>query len=185
MAAIADAALPVAEKVETPLTLMLRKLGKHKMAQVSMVVLLVLYAVALFAEFVAPADPAAYSARYTYAPPQPLHLFDHNAAGGIVFAPHVDGYDVVVDPEALKRTFVLDPEKKVPVQLLVPTEPYNLLGFIPLSHRFIGPVDQTAPFYLLGADRLGRDMLSRLIHGSRVSLSIGLVGVALSSSSVS
>lgn len=170
----------LSEKVDTPFKLMLRKLSRHKLALFSMCVLVLLYALALTADFVAPADPGAYSARYTYAPPQPLHLFDTDASGRPVLSLHVDSYKVTVDPEALKRSFELDPDKPIPVQFFVETQPYKFLGLIPLHHRLIGPVDPRAPFFLLGADRLGRDMLSRLIHGSRISLSIGLVGVVLS-----
>jgi peptide/nickel transport system permease protein len=163
---------------ETPLRLMLRKLRRHRLAQISGVILILLYAVALLADFLAPRDPNAYVGRFTYAPPQQLHLFDTSA--GFAFAPFVYDYKVTVDPEALKRSFTVDTEKKIPVHFFVPSEPYKLLGFIPLERRFIGPTDPKAPFYLLGADRLGRDMLSRLIHGARISLSIGLSGVVLS-----
>ncbi len=163
---------------ETPFRLMLRKLRRHRLAQISGIVLLLLYLMAIFADFLAPADANAYAARYTFAPPQQLYLFDTD--GGFSFAPHVYGYKVVVDPEALKRTFAIDPAKRIDLAFFVPVAPYKLFGLIPLSHKFFGPVDQKAPFYLLGADRLGRDMLSRLIHGARISLSIGLSGVALS-----
>ncbi len=163
---------------ETPLRLMWRKLRRHRLAQISGVILILLYAIALFADFLAPRDPNAYIGRFTYAPPQQLHLFDTSA--GFAFAPFVYDYKVTVDPEALKRSFTIDTDKKIPVYFFVASEPYKLLGFIPLHHRFIGPADAKAPFYLLGADRLGRDMLSRLIHGARISLSIGLSGVMLS-----
>jgi peptide/nickel transport system permease protein len=163
---------------ETPLRLMWRKLRRHRLAQISGVILILLYAIALFADFLAPRDPNAYIGRFTYAPPQQLHLFDTSA--GFAFAPFVYDYKVTVDPEALKRSFELDTDKKIPVYFFVASEPYKLLGLIPLQHRFIGPTDARAPFYLLGADRLGRDMLSRLIHGARISLSIGLSGVMLS-----
>lgn len=180
-----DAALAPAELQlrgdlgETPLRLMLRKLRRHRLAQVSGVILILLYTMALFADVLAPADPNAYSARFTYAPPQPLHLFSTTAEGW-AFDPHVDAFKVVVDEAAMKRTFTLDPETSIPVRLFVETAPYKLLGLIPLHHKLIGPVDQRQPFFLLGADRLGRDMLSRLIHGARISLSVGLSGVALS-----
>ncbi|MDO8360697.1 MAG: ABC transporter permease [Devosia sp.] len=164
---------------ETPFRLMLRKLRRHRLAQVSGVVLLLLYVIALFAEFLAPADPNAYSARFTFAPPQSFSLFD-TSNGSFSFAPHVYGYEVVVDEVALKRTFAVDLGKRIDVGFFVQTAPYKLFGLIALDRKLIGPVDQRAPFYLLGADRLGRDMLSRLIHGARISLSIGLSGVALS-----
>ena len=169
-----------ADAAETPMRLMLRKLARHKLAQVSGVILLIFYLTALFADFLAPADPNFYSARYTYAPPQALHFFDIGPNGETLFGPYVYGYKVVVDPVALKRDFTIDPEKKIAVRFFVETEPYKLLGVIPLSHRLIGPEDQSQPFYLMGADRLGRDMLSRLIHGARISLSVGLTGVILS-----
>jgi len=163
---------------ETPLRLMMRKLARHRLAQISGIVLLLLYSIALFADFLAPQDPNAYVGRFTYAPPQQLHLFDFS--DGFKLAPFVYDYKVTVDPEALKRSFEINTEKKIPIQLFVPSEPYLLFGLIPLQHRFVGAADRKAPFYLLGADRLGRDMLSRLIHGARISLSIGLSGVLLS-----
>ncbi|MEQ1899527.1 MAG: ABC transporter permease [Devosia sp.] len=163
---------------ETPLRLMLRKLGRHRLAQISGVVLFILYGVALFAEFLAPRDPNDYIGRFTYAPPQQLQFFD--AAGAFSPMPFVYDYKVVVDPVALKRTFSIDASKRVELRFFVESKPYKLWGLIPFNHRLIGPVDQKAAFYLLGADRLGRDMLSRLIHGARISLSIGLGGVILS-----
>jgi peptide/nickel transport system permease protein len=163
---------------ETPFRLMWRKLRRHRLAQISGVILILLYTIALLADFLAPRDPNAYIGRFTYAPPQQLHLFD--MSNGFAFAPFVFDYKVTIDPDALKRSFAVDHDKKIPVYFFVASEPYKLLGFIPMQHRFIGPADAKAPFYLLGADRLGRDMLSRLIHGARISLSIGLSGVMLS-----
>ena len=165
---------------ESPWKLVWRKFRRHRMAQLSLYILLLIYAVAAFAEFLAPTEPHAYSARYTYAPPQTLHFFDHDAAGDLVFGPYVYGYKVEVDPVALKRVFTIDEAVKLPVAFLVESEPYLLMGWIPMRHKLIGVEVPRAPFYLLGADRLGRDMLSRIIHGARVSLSIGLVGVGIS-----
>jgi peptide/nickel transport system permease protein len=154
---------------------------RHRVAVISLWIVGGLYAVAAFAEFIAPHPPERTAGRFTYAPPQPLGLFwTDPATGETTFRPHVAGYRVELDRVALRRTFVPDPARPVDIGLFVRTEPYLLWGVVPLEHRLIGPVDQSQPFYLLGADRLGRDVLSRTIHGTRISLSVGLIGVALS-----
>jgi len=163
---------------QTPLRLMLRKLRRHRLAQISAAILLLLYLTALFAEILAPGDPNVTASRYPLAPPQPLHLFD--GSDGLRFAPYVEAYKIVIDPVALKRTFTFEPDQKIAIGFFVQCKPYKLFGLIPLDRKLLGPLDQKQPFYLLGADRLGRDLLSRLIHGARISLSVGLSGVALS-----
>ena len=160
-------------------TLVWRKFRQHRVAMASGVVVALIYAVALFAEFLSPHPPGAYSARYTYAPPQRIRLIEHTDTG-VRLNPHVNGYDVEIDSFALRRTFVIDPDQVIPVRFLVRGNRYLMWGFIPARLRLIGPVDPSQPMYLLGADRLGRDVLSRMIHGTRVSMSIGLVGVAVS-----
>ncbi|MEO1090472.1 MAG: ABC transporter permease [Pseudomonadota bacterium] len=155
--------------------LMWWKFRRHRLAMVSGVVVIVIYLLALFADFVAPVDPNLTSTRHTYAPPQSIGLFVDGA-----WLPHVNGYKVEIDPIAVRRTFVEDPEKIVPIGLFVRSEPYEFLGLFTLHTRLIGPLEPGQPFYLLGADRLGRDVLSRILHGARVSMSIGLVGVAVS-----
>ncbi|MBJ3784587.1 ABC transporter permease [Devosia sediminis] len=165
---------------ESQLGLMWRRFRQHKLALVSLWVVVFFYLVALLAEFIAPVDPVHYSARYTYAPPQGLHFVAQNADGGWEFGPYVNGYKTEIDPVALRRTFVIDEEVRIPVRFFAESEPYLLAGVIPLSVKLIGVENPRDPFYILGADRLGRDMLSRLIHGTRISLSIGLAGVTLS-----
>ena len=160
--------------------LMWWRFKRHRLAMISAIIVLLIYLVAVFAEFLAPAPPGQTSTRHTYAPPQGINLFVADAEGGWRFLPHVNGYQVEIDPVAIRRTFVVDPDAVIPIGLFVRSEPYLLMGFIPMERRLIGPVDPGDPFYLLGADRLGRDMLSRIIHGARVSMSIGLVGVAVS-----
>jgi len=93
---------------------------------------------------------------------------------------YVNGYTSKIEPIALRRVFVVDPNVKIPIGFFVEGYPYKLLGVIPADRHLIGPVDKSQPMFLLGADRLGRDLLSRLITGTRVSMSIGLVGVILS-----
>lgn len=159
--------------------LMWWKFRKHKLALISGVIVILIYAVALFAEFLAPFSTELYRTDYTYAPPQPLNLFE-TTADGRRFNPYVNGYKVEIDQVALRRTFVVDDETKHYVGFLVEGAPYKLLGLFETNIHLIGPRNPADPMYLLGADRLGRDLLSRLIYGTRISMSIGLVGVALS-----
>jgi peptide/nickel transport system permease protein len=160
--------------------LMWLQFRRHRLALASAVVLLLIYLVALFCEFVAPFDPSAFNPRYTYAPPQVLHLFDRDETGSLVLRPYVHGYKVTIDKAALRRVFVVDEAAKIPVGFFVPSAPYKLWGVFTLQTRLLGPLKPTDPMYLLGADRLGRDLMSRIIHGTRVSMSIGLIGVTLS-----
>ena len=154
------------------------KFRKHKLAMFSLWVLVFVYLIAIFAEFLAPALPGSFSAQYTYAPPQIIKFFGRDAESNLL-PMYVNDYTSEVDPESFRRTFVTDPEVKVPVGLFVEGEPYKLWGLISMNRHLIGPLEVGAPFYLMGADRLGRDMLSRVIYGTRVSMSIGLIGVAL------
>ena len=152
---------------------------RHKLAVAGGVVTIALYLVAVFAGFLAPFPPAAYQAQYTYAPPQPLHLWQRTDEG-IRFGAFVHGYRVEIDREAFRRTFVIDTSDRIDVRFFARGERYKIFGLIPWDRHLIGPVDPSQPMYLLGADRLGRDVLSRTIHGARVSMSIGLVGVLMS-----
>ncbi len=159
--------------------LMWWKFRKHKLAMAGGVVALALYAIALFAEFLAPTDPGLVSARYTYAPPQRIHFIDRTDSG-ISLRPYVYDYRVAIDPQALRRTFVIDETKKIPVRFFAQGTPYKLFGLIPGDRHLIGPVESGRPMYLLGSDRVGQDVLSRLIYGTRISMSIGLIGVFIS-----
>ena len=152
---------------------------KHRVAYFSGIVVVLIYLVAAFAEFLAPFPTDAYNAQYTYAPPQRLHLFQRTDAG-LRFSPYVNGFTVEVDPVALRRTFVVDPEVRYEVGFFVEGFSYEVLGLVEANRHLIGPKNPDDPMYLIGADRLGRDMFSRLIAGTRISMSIGLVGVFLS-----
>ncbi|MDO5898405.1 ABC transporter permease [Agrobacterium sp. Azo12] len=161
-------------------TLIRQRFFRHKVAAVAGVIILILYVIGVFAEFLAPGLPNASRPQYTFAPPQRIALFTPSADGGSKFLPHVKGYKIEIDPKALRRSFVVDETKIIPIGLFVEGSPYKLWGLIPMQTRLMGPLDQREPMYLLGSDRLGRDLMSRLIYGTRVSMSIGLVGVAIS-----
>jgi peptide/nickel transport system permease protein len=162
-----------------PSVLFWRAFAKHKLAVVGLVVLVLIYLVAIFADFLAPTASDRFNVDYTYAPPQQVHLFDTDEAGNTSFRPHVYGYTLAVDPMTYAITHEVDPELKIPLGFFVHGTPYRLFGVIPTNTHLFGPIDSTQPFYLLGADRTGRDMLSRIIHGTRVSMTVGLLGVAI------
>jgi peptide/nickel transport system permease protein len=86
----------------------------------------------------------------------------------------------VRDKFTLQITFTPDPERKIYLQWFGRGTPYELWGLIPMDRHLLTTVDPNEKFYLFGADRLGRDMLSRVIYGTRISMSIGLVGVTFS-----
>lgn len=155
--------------------LMWWKFKRHRIAMVSAAVVFLFYLVALFAEFFAPTHFTTYNEVYVYAPPQRIHLFQNGR-----FAPYVFGNRFERDPQSFKKTWFIDEEVIIPLGLFVRGEPYKLLGFIPSERHFIGPQNSGDPFYLLGADKSGRDMFSRIIYSSRISLTVGLVGVAIS-----
>lgn len=166
--------------------LMWWKFRKHRLAMISLVIIFCLYFMAIFAGFFAPQASDTYHRRYTSAPPQSIQWFDK---GG--FAPYVYAYEQETDPMTYQRIYTIDEETKIPLGFFVKGDPYQIgLHGIPISPinkiaftsdiHFFGAVNAGDPFYIFGADDVGRDMLSRLIYGSQVSLSIGLVGVFLS-----
>ena len=159
--------------------LMWWKFRKHRMAMAGGVVTLIIYAIAIFVEFLSPSSPGVIRADYTWAPPQRLH-FLRQTEEGMRWDPYVNGYKVEIDPEALKRTFVIDEEQIVDIGFFVRGEPYKMWGLWESDLHLVGSTDAEVPVYFLGADRMGRDLLSSMIYGTRVSMSIGLLGVFLS-----
>jgi peptide/nickel transport system permease protein len=155
--------------------LMWRKFKRHKVAMIGGVVVLMFYLTALLADFVAPTHFTTYNKEYVNAPPQTLRLFRDGK-----LAPYVVGYKFVRDPKSFKKTWTLDEGVIIPVGLFVRGEPYKLLGLIPGDIHLIGPLHPDDPFYLLGTDKSGRDVFGRIVFSSQISLTVGLIGVAIS-----
>ena len=126
---------------------------------ISLYVVGLLYLVAALADFLATGDPRTTHARLSYLPPQRIRWFDDSQ-----FRPHVLGIRVKRDPRTPRRHHQLDPSEKIPVRFLARGAEYRLLGLIPATRHLLGvePTTTRDNIYLLGTDRLGRDLWSRL-----------------------
>ena len=175
----AEAEIESSVSVASQWQLMWWKFRKHRMAMAGGTVTLIIYAIAIFVEFLSPSSPGVIRADYTWAPPQKLH-FLRQTEDGMRWDPYVNGYKVEIDQEALKRTFVIDEEQIVDAGFFVKGEPYKMWGLWEMDLHLVGSTDPDLPIYFLGADRMGRDLLSSMIYGTRVSMSIGLLGVIMS-----
>ena len=150
---------------------------KHKLAVVSAILLLLLYLTTLFAEFFATADPLESEAFRGLIQPQPIHFFDEGK-----LSPHVCAMEGTRDPYTYKKKYEPNCDKKTPIEFFTKGFEYEWLGLIPMDRHLIGvPEGYLAEehIFLLGTDIQGRDMWSRIWVASRLSLSIGLVGVTL------
>lgn len=155
-----------------------RAFKKHKLAVAGAIVVVLFYLVALFAEFLAPFNTDNFDGRYPYAPPQRIHVVD--TSDGLDVGLYVNGYTANMNAETLAMEYETDKSVKIPLQLFDRSaEPYRMWGLFEGNLHLIGPVNNDQPMYLLGSDRNGRDMLSRIVYGTRVSMTIGLLGVMM------
>jgi peptide/nickel transport system permease protein len=159
--------------------LMWWRFRKHKMALISVGVLVVFYLVGIFCEFVAPYDAGQYFIKYKLAPPSKIRIRD---AEGNFHWPFVYKIERSRDPETYRNIYTEITEVRYPIQFFVHGTEYEMWGLFATDRHLFGlPVPhEEQGIFLAGADRLGRDLFSRLCYGARISLSIGLVGVFLS-----
>ncbi len=158
--------------------LMWWRFRKHKVAVACGLIVIGFYLVVLGADFLAYADPNASEAQRSLMPPQRLYWFD-----GWRFAPYVHGVKGARDPQTFRRVYVIDPSQKVRIRFFAEGFEYRVLGLIPTTRHLIGVDagrDASRTIFLLGTDVQGRDLWSRLMYGTRISLTIGLLGVTAS-----
>ena len=148
---------------------------RHRLAVVSGIFLLLLYASILVSEFLAPYGTETRDHKASYAPPQALHLFDQ----GEFIGPFVYGYDFKRNEITLKPEYTPNPAKIEKLRFFCQGEKYEFWGLVEGRLHLFCPAEN-ATLHILGTDKLGHDLLSRLIYGARISLTIGLFGVTLS-----
>jgi len=152
-----------------------RRFRQHRLAVACGVVVLLFYIVVLFAEFFATTDPNRPSAMVSLMPPQQVHLFDDGR-----FRPFI--YKAERKRDAMFQLVTPNLAAKIPVVLFAKGFPYKLLGVIPAERHLVGVqgADAGQTLFLLGTDVQGRDLWSRIMYATRVSLTVGLLGVTIS-----
>jgi len=153
---------------------------KHHLAMVGLVVVSILYVIAAVPGFFAVNDPALQNARAAYHPPQAIHFFDTDEAGNTSFRPYIHPYQLRRDPQTLAAIYVEDTTRKIPVSMFGTGYKYRVLWLFETDIHMFASAEPRQPLFILGADRLGRCVYSRIMQGAQISLSLGLVGVFLS-----
>ena len=157
------------------LKLMWWKFRRHKPALISGIFLALLYLSILISEILAPYNLETRHTKHIYAPPQSIHLF-HN---GEFIGPFVYGFDYKLNMENLKREYMPNTDDVQPLRFFCSGDKYRFWGMFEASFHVVCPAEN-GTLFLMGTDRLGRDVLSRIIYGARISLTIGLLGVGVS-----
>ena len=162
-------------------TLMARKLKKHKLAKISLVILLVLYLCALFADFLAPYGLEEFDALYKDSAPTKIH-FEYE---GEYIGPHIYKLQKTINREDFSVTITEDTSEYYMIEFFTEGPEYKILGLIPCNIHLFGVGEGSnggtgAKVFLFGADSLGRDIFSRVLHGARVSLTIPFASAIIS-----
>ncbi|MGO4569517.1 ABC transporter permease [Rhizobium sp. 2YAF20] len=155
--------------------LMWWKFKRHRVAVASGIFLLLLYAIVVVAEFLAPYELHTRNVEFIHAPPQRIHLFNEGAFVG----PFVYGRTMTLDLNTLRRVYTDKKQDVQPIRFLCRGDNYRFWGLVSSNLHLVCPAIG-GQMFLLGTDRLGRDVLSRIIYGARISLTIGLIGISIS-----
>ncbi|TMU95438.1 ABC transporter permease [Brucella haematophila] len=157
------------------LQLMWWKFKKHKLALASAIFLGALYVMIAFVEFLAPYNLHTRNVDFIYSPPQAIRLF-HN---GDFIGPFVYGRKMTLDMDTLRRVYVDQKDQIEPLRFFCSGDRYKFWGVVATDVHLVCPA-KGGQMFLLGTDRLGRDVLSRILYGARISLTIGVIGIVIS-----
>ncbi|SKA05151.1 peptide/nickel transport system permease protein [Enhydrobacter aerosaccus] len=174
---VADKLTPEQEKyyMAGQWKLMWWRFRRHRPAVISAAFLALMYLSIVICEWIAPYDLHTRHAKYIFAPPQGVHLF-HD---GKFMGPFVYGLKIGRDMDTLQRVYQPDHSQPQKLRFFCSGERYEFWGLVEGTFHFVCP-PENGSFFLLGTDRLGRDMLSRIVYAARISLTIGIIGIVLS-----
>jgi peptide/nickel transport system permease protein len=155
--------------------LMWWRFRRHRPAVASAVFLAFIYFSTVISEFIAPYDLHTRHSAYIFAPPQQVHVMHE----GQFLGPFVYALKTTRDMETLQRVYTPDTTRPQKLRFFCLGDSYEFWGLIEGSFHFVCPPED-GKFFWLGTDRLGRDMFSRIVYAARISLTIGIIGIALS-----
>ncbi|TCR62993.1 ABC transporter permease [Bosea sp. BK604] len=153
---------------------------RHHLAMAGLVVTVLLYIIAIAPGFFAINDPSLQNARAAFHPPQVIHFIDRAEDGSWAFRPFIHPSVFKRDPQTLSAIYSEDKTRKSYIRFFGTGYEYSLFGLFSTTTHLIASENKAQPIFLLGTDRLGRCVFSRIIQGTQISLSVGLVGVLLS-----
>lgn len=153
---------------------------RHHLAMAGLFVTAFLYIIAIAPGFFAVNDPSQQNARAAFHPPQTIHFIDRGADGSWSFRPYFHPSVFKRDPQTLSAIYSEDKSRKTYIRFFGEGYEYTLFGLFSTRTHLIASESKAQPIFLLGTDRLGRCVFSRIMQGTQISLSVGLVGVLLS-----